>query len=192
MFFYWITSDIPQTFTIKVQVIWNTAHRPSTQASYTIASGTTIQENQPAAQIAAKHNIFSCMASYMSWIFLVLVGIDPGVSRLGGEIVSHNTTDALLCFFSNFLVFQMWNVNVIDTILWQSHHDRVIQLDWLYSCGICQMMPLKVWQNTALGCNHQSICMPQLQPLCSAALVPNVLPRRDEGSGRPCAVIEAL
>ena len=29
----------------------------------------------------------------------------------------------------------------------------------------------------------------QLQPLCSAALVPNVLPRRDEGSGKPCAVI---
>ena len=32
----------------------------------------------------------------------------------------------------------------------------------------------------------------QLQPLCSAALVPNVLPGRDEGSGQPCAVIEAL
>ena len=33
----------------------------------------------------------------------------------------------------------------------------------------------------------------QLQPLCSAALVvvPNVLPRRDEGSGKPCAVIGA-
>ena len=30
--------------------------------------------------------------------------------------------------------------------------------------------------------------MPQLQPLCSAALVPNVLPRRDEGSGKPCAL----
>ena len=42
------------------------------------------------------------------------------------------------------------------------------------------------------GCNHQSICMPQLQPLCSAAMVPNGLPRRDEGSGKPCAVIEAL
>ena len=40
-----------------------------------------------------------------------------------------------------------------------------MQLDWLYSCGICQMMPLKVWPNTAIGCNHQSICMPQLQPL---------------------------
>ena len=62
------------------------------------------------------------------------------------------------------------NVNVTDTILWQGHHDRVMQLNWLYFCGICQMMPLKVWPNTALGCNHQSICMPQLQPLCSAAL----------------------
>ena len=38
----------------------------------------------------------------------------------------------------------------------------------------------------------QSICIPQLQPLCSAALVPNVLPKRDEGSGKPCAVTEAL
>ena len=26
------------------------------------------------------------------------MGIDPGVSRLGGEIVSHNTTDARCCF----------------------------------------------------------------------------------------------
>ena len=32
----------------------------------------------------------------------------------------------------------------------------------------------------------------QLQPSRSAALVPNVLPRRDEGSGKPCAVIEAF
>ena len=32
----------------------------------------------------------------------------------------------------------------------------------------------------------------QSQPLCSVALVPNVLPQRDEGSGMPCAVIEAL
>ena len=48
-----ITSDIPHMFTIKVQVIRNTAHRPSTQASYTIGSGMTMQENQQAAQIAA-------------------------------------------------------------------------------------------------------------------------------------------
>ena len=40
-----------------------------------------MQENQPAAQTAAKHNIFPHMAPYMSWIFLVLVGIDPVVSR---------------------------------------------------------------------------------------------------------------
>ena len=61
--------------------------------------------------------------------------------------------------------------------------------------------------NIALGCNHQSICMPQLQPLCSAALVPiHVLPQReslwgsstqafiplrDEGLGKPGAVIKA-
>ena len=31
----------------------------------------------------------------------------------------------------------------------------------------------------------------QLQPLCSAALVPNVLTRRDDGSGKPCAMIGA-
>ena len=34
-----------------------------------------------------------------------------------------------------------------------------------------------------------------LHPSCSAALVPNVLPRtpwRDEGSDKPCAVIKAL
>ena len=96
-----ITSDTPHMFTIKeLQVIRNTAHRPSTQASYTIGSGTTMQENQQAAQIAAKHNIIPQMAPYMSWIFLVLVGIDPGVSHLGGEIVSHNTTDAVMAFRS--------------------------------------------------------------------------------------------
>ena len=49
--------------------------------------------------------------------------------------------------------------------------------NWIeFFCGICQMMPLKVWPNTALGCNHQSVCMPQLQPLCSAALVPRYYP----------------
>ena len=73
---------------------------------------------------------------------------------------------------------------VTDTISWRGHHDRVMQLNRLYFCGICQMMLLKVWSNTALGCNHQSICMPQLQPLCSAALVPNVQPRR--GSAYMC------
>ena len=48
-------------FTIKVQVMRNTANRPSTQASTSIGSRTTMQENQPAAQIAAKR-----MAPYMS------------------------------------------------------------------------------------------------------------------------------
>ena len=42
--------------------------------------------------IAARHDIFSQMAPYMLKIFLVLVGIDLGVSRLL-VIVSHYTTD---------------------------------------------------------------------------------------------------
>ena len=58
--------DIPHKFTIKVQVIRNTAHRPSTQASYTMGSGTTMQANQQTAQIAAEHNIFPQMAPYVS------------------------------------------------------------------------------------------------------------------------------
>ena len=49
-------------FIIKVQVILNTSHWPSMQASYTIGSGTTMQENQPAAQIAAKHKKISFLA----------------------------------------------------------------------------------------------------------------------------------
>ena len=60
-----VTSDRPHIFTIKVQVVRNTAHRPSTQASYSIGSGTTIQEIQPAAQIAAKDGIYPQMAPYM-------------------------------------------------------------------------------------------------------------------------------
>ena len=96
--------------------------RPTMQASYTIGSGTTMQENQRAAQIAAKHSIFPQMAPYMSWIFKVLVGIDPGVSHLGGEIVSHNTTDArhwliggifvqiIFCIFKGWAYGESWHV----------------------------------------------------------------------------------
>ena len=67
----------------------------------------------------------------------------------------------------------------------------IVSCRWVdfYFCVICQMMPLKVWpKNSFLGCNHQSTCMPQLQPLCSAAMVSNVLLRRDEGLSGPCAV----
>ena len=56
------------------------------------------------------------------------------------------------------------NINVTDTISWQGHHDRVMQLNLLYFCGTYQLIPLKLWQNRAQGCNHQSTCMPQLQP----------------------------
>ena len=48
----------------------------------------------------------------------------------------------------------------------------LMQLNWLNFCGICQLIPKKLWPNTAHGCNHKSTCLPQLQPLCSAALAP--------------------
>ena len=47
-------------------------------------------------------------------------------------------------------------------------------------------MSLEMWPNTAIGCNHQSTCMPKLQP-CSCT-DDDVLPRKDEGSGQPNAV----
>ena len=37
-----------------------------------------------------------------------------------------------------------------------------------------------------------STCMPQQQPLCSTALIPNKLSGRDEGMSKSCTVIEAL
>ena len=63
-----------------------------------------------------------------------------------------------------------------------------IDLQVTKNCEIWELYGNTLWSNTAQGCNHQSTCMPQLQP--SADLVPNVLPRRDEDSGKPCAVIE--
>ena len=120
--------------TIKVQVIRNTAHRPSLQASYTIGSGMTIQENQTAAQNAAKHSIFPQMEPYMSWIFLVLVGVDPGVYRLGGEMVSHNTTDARQSFFETFKSFLNlpWGLQEQKTRL-TAHHLLGVCMDFGYT-----------------------------------------------------------
>ena len=44
----------------KAQVIQNIAYWSSTQASYTIGAVMTMQENQPAALFAARHNIKWC------------------------------------------------------------------------------------------------------------------------------------
>ena len=61
-----------------------------------------------------------------------------------------------------------------------------MQLNWLYFCGICQMMLLKVWPNTALGCNHQSdLHAPVTAFMYSCSGTQCILPRRDEGSGKP-------
>ena len=74
----------------------------------------------------------------MSWIFLVLVGIDPGVSRLGGEIVSHNTTDAR----------QMLNVKITlsdNLAFWLIALDKLLML-W------CPCSPSSVnWYQLAIA-----------------------------------------
>ena len=37
---------------------------------------------------------------------------------------------------------------MIPTISWQGHLNRVMHLNWLHFCGICRMIPMKVWPNT--------------------------------------------
>ena len=54
------------------------------QASYMIGSGTTMQEIQPAVQIAARHNIFPQMAPYPGkWQALIVIpgeGTDENIT----------------------------------------------------------------------------------------------------------------
>ena len=67
-----------------------------------------------------------------------------------------------------FVFESLWNVKcrcnwyylMARPLRW-SHTIELTSFLWY----ICEMMPLKVWLNTALGCNHQSICMPQLCPM---------------------------
>ena len=44
---------------------------------------------------------------------------------------------------------------------------------------------------TETGAEHSAMLQPSINLHAPAALVPNVLPRRDESSVEPCAVIEA-
>ena len=91
-------------FTIKVQVIRNTAHRLSTQASYTIGSGTTMQENQQAAQIAAKHTLGECdsvaYSGFHKWASPVAyLGFHKGRSIFSGQQCFPRGTTHLFLFF---------------------------------------------------------------------------------------------
>ena len=82
------------------------------------------------------------------------------------------------------IIFLILNVNVRNTY-WAPlnpvtevlHSVELTSFLWLYArrCGRTQLFKLQPSINL-----HA-----QLQPLCSADLVPNVLPRRDEGSGKP-------
>ena len=93
---FWKLTQQTHMLQSKVHFIQNTAyrcHRPRPKASYMIGSGANIKRNQPAAQIAARQTI-----PFHRWHNMVAVGIDPGVSHLGGEIVGHYITDYLIIF----------------------------------------------------------------------------------------------
>ena len=136
--------------------------------------------NAPFGQAAEDLKTYACMYTMRTIVY--------NIKCTGGALrVNHPGTQSIL----NGMKSAPWVVlyctvacdvaecnviNVTDTILRQGHHDRVMQLNWLYFCGICHMMPLKVWPNTALGCNHQSICMPQLQPLWGSGLLRFIRP----------------
>ena len=123
-----------------------------------------MQEYQPAAQITARHNIFPQMAPYMSWIFLVLVGIDPGVYHLWSKIVSHNTTDARQShstpIFTSiphssvhgpliFLLYtNVWTVRIFGGFIFQCNLSfRTMQVDWLGVRGAQIMYVLGTLKN---------------------------------------------
>ena len=46
-----------------------------------------------------------------------------------------------------------------------------------------------VAENSFLGCNHQSTCMPQLQPLCSALWYPTYYPEETKARVSPVVII---
>ena len=77
----------------------------------------------------------------------------------------------------------MWMYEtLIERPLTQSQR-RCMQLSWLFLWH----MPEGVAEHSFLRLQPSGKLHIQLKPLCSAVLVPNVLPRRDEGSGKPGA-----
>ena len=78
---------------------------------------------------------------------------------------------------------------VTDTISWRCHHDRIMQLNRLYLCGICQMMPLNVWPHIYSSRLQPSIKLhaPVTTIMLSCCSGTYVLSRRNESLSKPCA-----
>ena len=86
--------------------------------------------------------------------------------------------------FTKVVVVVVVVVVVEDAIFgWALRYSHAIELT-LFLWHICQLIPLKLWPNTAQGCNHQSVFMPQLL-WCSAALVPMYYPGGMKARVRP-------
>ena len=75
--------------TIK-EVMQKTADLPNKQASNTIGSRTTIQENQPAAQIAARHTVF-----FLGWRHIYHESFYLfGAARIWSQVLSPGRRDS--------------------------------------------------------------------------------------------------
>ena len=106
------------------------------------------------------------------------------------------------CAHTWFLIsLRVWNVkidcdvmwcNVIDTIFWLS--PSIESCNWidLISVAYASWYHWNCGRTQRKAATINQLACPSLQPLCSADRVPNVLPQWDEGSSKPCAVIEAL
>ena len=85
-----------------------------------------------------------------------------------------------MCFERLLQAFARWQPD----ILFDTGAQLILEYRWIVSCSQPSLQTqFKV--ATVYSIHTQS------QSWCSIGLVPNVLPRRDEGSGKPCAVDQA-
>ena len=101
----------------KVQVMQNTAYQPSMLASYTICLRTTIQENKPAAQIAARHNIFSRAAAPWKMFCLSDVGRSLRKEPVGESFLSTP--------FHRRMWWERWCTVVYVQGMWAIHFSQI-------------------------------------------------------------------
>ena len=90
-------------------------------------------------------------------------------------------------------LIQNVNVNVnVRHIYWAPPNSVTEALHAVELTSFVWHMPEGVAEPQLLDCSHQSTCMPSYSLYVQLLSYPNVLPRRDEGSGKPCTVNEAL
>ena len=85
-----------------------------------------------------------------------------------------------------------WSVMgcICDIISWEAIMIQSCNWTDVFMWHTWQIMQLKGWSKTTLGCSHQSTCMPIVTTILFSCSGTNLLPRRDESPGKFRAVIE--